>query len=97
MKRSQSVRADIKLAIKKKAGEVILSVLPEWKQRNILARIAELRDIQDSRPLTADEQAEKDAALAVWASIKAIRSHSDLLEADVDAGKVVDLESGWPI
>ncbi len=82
--------------IKAKAGSLILAIAPEWKQRNILARTVELRDIQDSRALTAEEYAEKDAAQAVWDSIKAIRAHSDTLEADVEAGKTVNISSGWP-
>ena len=97
MKRSQSVKPDIKSAIKAEAGKRILLVAPEWKQRNLIARAVELRDIMDDRWLTAADQGEKDAAAVVWGQIKAIRAHSDSLEADVDAGKAVDVGAGWPV
>lgn len=96
MKRSQSVKPKIKAAIKAEAGRRILERAPEWKQRNVLARSVELRNIKDGRALASDEQAELDAAQALWDSIKAIRAHSDQLEAEVDAGRVVDVASGWP-
>ena len=96
MKRFNPVRQGLKQTIKRKAGELINAQYPEWKQRNILARTVELQELANTRVLTDAEQAEKNAAQSVWDSIKAIRTHSNTLEAAVDNGQTVDIESGWP-
>lgn len=69
-------------AIKRKAGQVIEAVLPDWKQRNALARMVELSNAQQSRPMTPEEQAEIDSITQVWAWIKLVRAASDAAEAD---------------
>lgn len=96
MKRSQSVKPDIKAKIKTEAGKRILAIAPEWKQSNVTARAIELRNIKDVRMLTSEEQSELDAAQTLWDQIRALRAYSDQLEAEVDAGKLVDLKSDWP-
>ena len=68
-------------SIKQEAERRILAIAPEWKQRNMLARSAELADKKGSGPLTPDEIAEENAMRAVWAQIKEIRRKSDLAEA----------------
>jgi hypothetical protein len=97
LKRLQSVKPEIKAQIKAEAGRRILTVAPEWKQRNLIARSIELRDILDSRALTVDEQAEKDSSAAIWNIIKSIRAHSGELESDIDAGKAIDLAAPWHV
>lgn len=82
------------LAIKKKAGEVIIERMPEWKQRNM---IAEASLIISDGSLT---QAQKDEALSDYkvylAWTKSVRAYSDELEARVVAGEAVDIDIGWP-
>lgn len=71
------------------------------KQMNANMRANELNDAQINGTLTAEEQSEADALRALAANIKAIRAHSNQLEADVAAlGTVADVlawvDSGWP-
>lgn len=71
------------------------------KQMNANMRANELNDAQINGTLTPEEQAEADALRALAASIKAIRSHSNQLEAAVAAlATVADViawtDSGWP-
>lgn len=67
-------------SVKIEAQRRILSIIPEWKQRNLTARAAELA-IKGSVNWTAEEQAEYEAGQAVWDSIKAVRTKSDALES----------------
>jgi len=75
-------RAGITAAVKLEAGRRILLVAPDYKQRNLTARAAELA-IKGVANWTADEQAEHAAGQAIWDTIKAIRQRSNLLEAQV--------------
>ena len=61
--------------------------LPEWKQRNAIARSAELIEIQtiEQRALTPQEQGENDAIHGLWIVVKGIRAKSDELEIEVDS------------
>lgn len=77
--------------IKAKARDVILSRLPEWKQANMTARAVELVGAGQA------SGAEWDAMQALWAWVKAVREHSDALEAQALASpQTVDIEAGWP-
>jgi hypothetical protein len=64
--------------IKLKAGKAIISLLPEWKQRNLLARAMELTD--PNLVLTEVQQLELADIRASWAAVKAIRTASDNAE-----------------
>lgn len=66
--------------IKQEAQRRIYNILPEWKQRNLTARAAELA-LKGVANLTLEEQAEVDAGQALWDQIKTIRTRSDELEA----------------
>lgn len=66
--------------VKAEAQRRITAIMPEWKQRNLTARAAELA-IKGSANWTAEEQAEYSAGQAVWDQIKAIRIASNTLEA----------------
>lgn len=71
--------------IKESAGNAIVTAIPEWKQRNNIARMLELvAKATDLSVLTVDEQAEINAAQADWDSIKAVRDASDTAEANGD-------------
>jgi len=67
--------------VKAEAERRILAVAPEWRQRNLLARGAELANIRHDRKLTSGEKAEADAISAVWTAIAGLRAASDALEA----------------
>lgn len=67
--------------IKAEAGRRILALIPDWKQRNYIARDAEItKIIVSGGSLTAEQQAERTAIEAVWEQAKAIRSASDAIE-----------------
>lgn len=66
--------------VKAEANRRILKIVPEWKQRNLLAQAAQL----NRKPVadwTAEEQAAVDAGDAIWAQVQAIRAKSDEIEA----------------
>lgn len=65
--------------VKAEAYRRIVGVCPEWRQRNLTARAAELA--LRGGELSEDEQAEVAAGQAVWDQIKAIRDASNALEA----------------
>lgn len=68
--------------VKEEASWLILSIAPDWKQRNYIARGAELiRKVQLGGTLTPEEEAEETAMQALWDMVKAIRAKSDELEA----------------
>lgn len=82
-------------AIKQAARQVILARYPEWMQANLTARAVELVSLGE---LTGPEWQRMQS---IWAWIKAVRSHSDLLEADVANCTTVDavegiVIGGWP-
>lgn len=66
--------------VKEEAQRRILEVLPEWRQRNLTARAAELAAKGQSN-WTPEEQAEWDAGQILWDKIKVIRAASDALES----------------
>lgn len=69
-------------AVKSEASRVILDLLPDWKQRNFIARGTELiRKVQLGGTLTQGELDEETAMQALWTKVKAVRAKSDELEA----------------
>jgi hypothetical protein len=79
-------------AIKAKAGEIINSVAPDWKQRNMLARSIELVNLANDREYTVEEQAELDELNAFWSWVKLVRATSNAAETE---GKQV-YQVIWP-
>lgn len=67
-------------AVKAEAARRILAILPEWKQRNLTARAAELAKIGEAN-WTQAEADEWAAGQALWDQVKAIRAASDNIEA----------------
>lgn len=65
--------------VKQEAACRILVICPEWKQRNLTARAAELA-IKGVANWTAEEQAEHAAGQAIWEQIKMVRTKSGELE-----------------
>lgn len=66
-------------AIKAEAARRITTICPDWKQRNLTARAAELA-IKGQANWTDEEAAEVAYGQAIWDAIKSIRSKSDQLE-----------------
>lgn len=95
-----TVRAELIVKVKLEANTRIVAVLPEWRQRNLTAQAAQLAAIKVDRAWTAEEQAAWNAGLALWAQVAAIRSHSDALEAEINAATLETLTTwtshGWP-
>ena len=98
-------RATLIPAIKAEAGRRITAIMPEYKQRNVLATgLAAVTAIgPDTSKWPADLRAINDDASANWQLIQAIRAHSDDLEAALSEGKAVDVGGGsidgagaWP-
>lgn len=99
--------------IKQAASDLILSRYPSFKQSNMIARQGELQRIEagqmrdaqgqlvQKRDLTSNEISELVFIAAAWDWIKAVRTRSDAMEAEVltlpnaasVAGYVV---GGWP-
>lgn len=77
-------------AIKTKARQVILARIPEWKQANMTARAVELVALGQTGG------AEWAAMQTAWDWIKAVRAHSDALEAAAQSDPNVDIDAGWP-
>lgn len=68
--------------VKAHAMRRILSIAPEWKQRNLNARATEITlMIAEGQTLDDATQNERATIEAIWASIAAIRAASDALEA----------------
>lgn len=84
-------------AIKQQARLRISDIAQPWKQRNLLARGLELQH-QGPDTWSAEEIAESDTIKAIWTNIKAVRSQSDNLEAQVEATiEIADVdEIEWP-
>lgn len=85
--------------VKNYAGELILARYPDWKQRNMTMRVLTL---QNTSPLTDDEQAELASISVAWDWIEAVRAESDALEQQlhdmgVAAALAYDIRShAWP-
>ena len=80
--------------IKMKARDLILSQLPEWKQRNLSARFTELLEKQVSgKTLSTEESSEMVGIKGWWTWVKEVRSESDRLEADTD---LYIEDASWP-
>lgn len=94
-------RAELVAAAKAEAGRRILAILPDYKQRNLLARGLELH-AKGPATWTAAEQAEWAAGDALWTRIKAIRARSDAIEAEIaltDAAALATFDPAaaiWP-
>lgn len=80
--------------VKAEAQRRILNILPEWKQRNLTARAAELA-IKGQANWTAEETAEHAAGQVIWDQIKLIRTKSDELEAMTPIPSDFKSDSYW--
>ena len=90
-----AAQATKRTAIKAAARQVILARYPEWMQANLTARAVELVSLNE---LTGPEWQRMQS---IWSWIKAVRAHSNLLEADVANCTTVKAVEGivigrWP-
>jgi len=67
-------------AVKHEASRRILSIAPDYKQRNMLARSAELLRIGEAN-LTQEQRDEVLAIELIWETVQMIRAKSDIIEA----------------
>jgi len=99
--------------VKEEANNRISSLYPTWKQLNMIARQGELfrieagymrnpqGQIQSQRGLNQDEIAELSYIANAWETVKAIREHTAVLEAEINALTTVEdvynwTATGWP-
>ena len=80
------------VAVKTEAGRRIVAIIPEWKQRNLTARAAML-GIKGVSNWTSSEQDEFDAGLLLWGQVDAIRTRSDVIEIDLAAMTMEQLQT----
>lgn len=89
---------DIINIIKGEAFRRIVRIVPEWKQRNLLARASELTmQVANGTPLTIAQQTEWDAGQALRDQLTAIRDKSDELEASISGLSLADLAAFNPV
>ena len=66
--------------VKDEAHRRIVMIIPEWKQRNLTARAAELAE-KGRENWSPSELAEWNAGSDVWSRVKAVRVKSNQIEA----------------
>lgn len=81
--------------VKNEAYRRIVSIVPEWKQRNLTAQAAILAD-KGRANWTTEELAAWDAGEALWARVAAIRAASNTIEAMDPIPQDFDDDSYWP-
>ena len=91
--------------IKNKAGEIIRSYYPEYKQRNMTARGVEIMNAKVANTATQADLDEEAALQEAWDWIKAVRERSNVMEdglvtsnqdINVEVGSI-DGQGYWPI
>jgi hypothetical protein len=71
--------------LKAQARSIILMVFPDWKQTNMVARGVELQNNwRLNESWSTVEETEAAQLQAAWNWIKAVRDHSNILEAEVN-------------
>ncbi len=79
--------------IKAEAERKILAIIPEWKQRNLIAQAVRLAKKGEAN-WTPEELAAWNAGEAIWAQVEGIRAASDLIEVDLPVDYLTDPR--WP-
>jgi hypothetical protein len=80
------LKEEKKSQAKEEAYRRIIAILPEWKQRNYIAKSVELTEKKSAGiTLTSEEISILDAMKAMWTTIQQIRSASDNIETEIDA------------
>lgn len=92
------IKARIVSGIKAEAGAIILAYCPQYKQANLTARAAEVALTYPGiagDDLPEPMRSEWHNCLAIWEHIKAIREHSNALEAEVSKLSSTDELKDW--
>ena len=97
MKESRDPRPALKTRVNKKAGELILSLFPDWKQRNMIAStlFIVVNALKRSGAFTAQELVSLDQYDAEWAKVVALRNKSDTKNAIIDGGEETPIDEDW--
>lgn len=72
--------ARVRATIKALASEVILNMIPMWKQINMTAKSVEIADKKAQGTATAEEIETSEQIRSVWSKTEAVRTRSDDLE-----------------
>lgn len=86
-----------KLEVKAVARRKIIAIANEDKQRNYIARFSELLGKKSEGTLTQSEVDEMTFLRGIWARVKAIRTSSDAIEAEIDALATANEASAYVI
>jgi hypothetical protein len=97
----EHIRGMLKDEVKQEARYIILQVFPDWKQTNMVARGVELQNLwRVNGAWTDSEKKEADLLADAWSWIKAVRDHSNILEAEIDSSDFETLTKwqshDWP-
>ena len=88
-------KAEMVALIKAEAERRILARYPEWKQRNMMARLVALANKGRENWNDSDRQ-EAETAQSAWGWINGVRRHSDTLEDQVNAMNAKALDGFEP-
>ncbi|MDG4650125.1 hypothetical protein P6F26_16880 [Roseibacterium sp. SDUM158017] len=81
--------------VKAEAHRRIVAIVPEWKQRNLIAQASRLAE-KGRANWTAGELAAWDAGEAIWMQVSAIRTASDVIEAMDPIPADITAAELWP-
>jgi hypothetical protein len=88
-----TLKAAAIVRINQRAGEIITTQLPQWKQANLTARAIELQSVGASN-WTESETQEWAAITAAWNWVKSVRTQSNTATAAIEsAASVADIRS----
>lgn len=82
-------------AVKAEAERRILAIVPEWKQRNLIAQATQLLH-KGRATWTPQEQAAWEAGDAIWRQVAVIRAASDRIEAMDPIPRDFHEDKHWP-
>ncbi len=88
---SVCLREEKKTQTKEEAYKRIVNILPEWRQRNYIAKSVELTEKKaDGIALSQDELNVLDTIKATWVLIQQIRIASDNIEIELDGLNIIE-------
>ena len=92
------IRGQLVSSVKANAASIILAYCPQYKQANLTARAAELALTYPGTAgidLPEPYKSEWLAGSAIWNYIKAVRAHSNTLEAEINKISTADELKNW--
>ncbi len=73
------------IEVKEEAYRRIVAIMPEWKQRNLIARAGEIINRKLDGNATQAELDELAQIQTLWDQVKAIRAASDQIESEIQS------------